>query len=314
VLTNKSAAAAVAQILQDGAVLAGPLQMTFVTGNSASLLNTALAPNNVQLQTQSVTTAGAVPVPPYSVSRLEWSLSTLPLISAVSNSASGNAAIAPNTWTTILGSNLAPAGDTRQWTGGDFVNGRMPSSLDGVSVTVNGKAAYVSYISPAQINVLSPPDAMSGTVQVIVTNNGMISAGFTAQAQALSPSFFAFNGGPYVAATHAAGNLLGPASLYPGSTTPAKPGETIVLYANGFGQTSIPVAGGSILQSGTLSPLPVVKIGGMPATVQFAGLVSPGEFQFNLLVPPGTPDGDQVVTATYNGLATQPGILITIQH
>ena len=98
------------------------------------------------------------------------------------------------------------------------------------------------------------------------------------------------------------------------STTPAKPGETIVLYANGFGPTSIPVVSGSTIQSGTLSPSPLIKIGGVNATVQFAGLVAPGEFQFNVIVPANTPDGDQPITAIYNGLSTQLGTLITIQH
>ena len=123
-----------------------------------------------------------------------------------------------------------------------------------------------------------------------------------------------FNGGPYAAATHANGTLLGPASLYPGSTKPAKPGEVILLYGNGFGPTSTPVASGSSVQSGTLSPLPVVMVGGAAATVQFAGLAAPGEFQFNVAVPPGTPDGDQPITATYGGLTTQAGTAITIQH
>ena len=62
-----------------------------------------------------------------------------------------------------------------------------------------------------------------------------------------------------------------------------------MLYANGFGPTSTPVVAGAVTQSGTLSPLPVVKIGGVTATVQFAGLVSPGEFQFNVVVPPNCP-------------------------
>jgi uncharacterized protein (TIGR03437 family) len=237
-----------------------------------------------------------------------------PVIAEVANAEGESPTIAPNTWVEIKGVNLAPSGDSRVWANSDFANNKMPTQLDGVSATVNGKGSYVYYISPTQINILTPPDAMSGPVQVVVTNNGAASAGFTAQAQALSPSFFVFNGGPYPAATHVNGTLLGPASLYPGSTTPAKPGETIVLYANGFGPTSTPVISGSILQSGTLSPQPVIKIGGTTATVQFAGLVLPGEFQFNVVVPPGTPDGDQPVTATYNGLTTQAGTLITIQH
>jgi len=231
----------------------------------------------------------------------------------VANAEGESPTIAPNTWVEVKGVDLAPAGDSRIWQGSDFVNNQMPVKLDGVSVTVNGKGAYVYYISPGQLNILTPPDAMSGPVQVVVTNNGTVSAAFTAQAQPLSPSFFVFDA-TNVAATHADGTLLGPPTLYPGSTTPAKPGETVVLYANGFGPTSTPVVSGSTVQSGTLSPPPLVKIGGVAAAVQFAGLVAPGEFQFNVIVPASLADGDQPIMATYSGLTTQPGTLLAIQH
>ena len=190
----------------------------------------------------------------------------------------------------------------------------MPVKLDGVSVTVNGKPAYVYFISPTQVNILTPPDAISGSVAVQVTNNGVASAAFTVAAQTASPSFFVFNGGPYIAATHADGSYIGPTTLYPGLTTPAQPGETIVLYANGFGQTSTAIVSGSQTQSGTLTPLPAITIGGVPATVAFAGLVAPGEFQFNVVVPSSLGNGDQAVTATYNGLNTQAGTLITVHQ
>jgi uncharacterized protein (TIGR03437 family) len=87
-----------------------------------------------------------------------------------------------------------------------------------------------------------------------------------------------------------------------------------VLFANGFGPTSSPVVSGSAVQGGTLSPLPVITIGGIAAAVQFAGLVAPGEFQFNVVVPPAIADGDQSITATYNGFTTQSGVLLTVQH
>lgn len=111
-------------------------------------------------------------------------------------------AIAPNTWIETKGANLAPASDSRIWQGSDFTGNQMPQQLDRVSATVNGKSAYVYYISPAQINVLTPPDAIGGAVRVVVTNNGAVGASFTAQARALSPSLFVFGGGPYIAATH----------------------------------------------------------------------------------------------------------------
>jgi uncharacterized protein (TIGR03437 family) len=235
-----------------------------------------------------------------------------PVIAEVANAEGESPTIAPNTWVEIKGVNLAP--DSRTWADSDFVKNQLPSQLDGVSVTVNGKSAFVYYISPQQVNILTPPDAMSGPVQVQVTNNTATSASFTAQAQSLSPSFFVFNGGPYVAATHVNGAYLGPPTLYPGATTPAKPGEVVVLYANGFGPTSTPVTSGSETQSGSLSPLPVIKIGGVAANVQFAGLVAPGQYQFNVAIPASLSDGDQTIAATYSGQTTQAGTLITIQH
>jgi uncharacterized protein (TIGR03437 family) len=237
-----------------------------------------------------------------------------PAVTLVANAEGGVATIAPNSWVEIKGSNLAPAGDTRIWQSPDFVLNHLPTTLDGVSVTVNGVPAYVYYISPAQVNILTPPNAISGSVPVQVSGNGVVSANFMVQAQAESPSFFVFGGGPYIAATHVNGSYIGPTSLYPGLTTPAQPGETIVMYANGFGPTSAPVVSGSETQSGTLSPVPVITIGGVPATVTFAGLVAPGEFQFNVVVPPSLANGGQPTMAMYNGLTTQAGTLITVQQ
>ena len=73
---------------------------------------------------------------------------------------------------------------------------------------------------------------------------------------------------------------------------------------------------GALTQSGILPSPPVIIIGGVPAIVQFAGLVPtvPGEFQFNVTVPLSTPDGDNTVTAVYNGLSTQSGLLLTVQR
>ncbi|MBZ5625595.1 MAG: hypothetical protein LAQ69_43910 [Acidobacteriia bacterium] len=236
-----------------------------------------------------------------------------PVITQVLNAASQSPIIAPNTWVAIYGANLSPAGETRSWQNSDFVNNLMPVQLDFVTATVNGRSAYVSYISPTQLNVLTPPDAMQGLVEVQTTSGGVASAQFAVQAQAISPAFFAFSGGPYVAAEHADGSYLGPAGLVPGEiTTPARPGEVVALFGSGFGPTSTAVVSGSLVQSGTLPTLPVVVIGGITATVQFAGLVFPGEFQFNVVVPPAAPDGDNAVTAVYNGLSTQTGLLLTV--
>jgi uncharacterized protein (TIGR03437 family) len=293
-----------------------PLPHTLTGSMNIGLTNIFLTPPNgsaTALTSANAATLGKLTMNGNNIN-LTYASTPLPTITLVANAEGESPAIAPNTWVEIKGTNLAPSGDSRIWKSADFTNNQMPVMLDGVSVTVNGKSAFVYYISPTQVNILTPPDAISGMVQVIVTNNGATSAAYAVQAQSTSPSFFLFNGGPYVAATHANGSYVGPASLYPGMTTPAKLSETVVLYANGFGPTSSPIVGGSPSQSGTLTPPPTIKIGGLTATVTFAGLVLPGEFQFNVVVPQTLADGDQPISAAYGGVSTPAGALITIQH
>jgi len=78
-----------------------------------------------------------------------------PSISAngVVNSASYQPGVVANAWTTILGTNLAPRTD--DWSR-SIVDGRLPTSLDGVSVMIGGKPAAIAFISTGQLNVLAP--------------------------------------------------------------------------------------------------------------------------------------------------------------
>ena len=244
-----------------------------------------------------------------------------PVSTQILNATGEAATISQNTWVEIKGSNLSQT--TRIWGGGDFVGGQMPTSLDGVSATVNNKPAYIYFISPAQVNILTPLDSSAGTVPVQVKTASGTSTVTTATMQTNSLGFFAFNSDKYAAALHGAGDCvnvnagtcyLGPTSLYPGLTTPAKPGETLVLYANGFGLTDTAITPGAASQSGNLTTKPVVTIGGLPCQVVFAGLAAVGQFQFNVVVPAAAPDGDNALSATYNGSTTHPGVFVTVQH
>lgn len=243
-------------------------------------------------------------------------VSTTPKITLVANAFGDTPLIAPNMWVEIKGSNLAPDGDVRFWSAGDFVNSVMPTRLDGISVKVNGKSAYVYLISPTQINILTPPDALPDSVEVQVTFNGVLSNVFTAPAQAQSLSFFEFvvGGRHYVYGRHTDGGVIGPNNLIPGlTTTPVKPGELVYVAATGFGPTDVPVISGAVTQAGNLpQPFPSVKVGGSPATVSFAGLVGVGTVAIFFTVPNDAPDGDLALTATYNGLSIQPNLLITV--
>jgi uncharacterized protein (TIGR03437 family) len=237
----------------------------------------------------------------------------VPAVTAVANAGSYQPNFTAATWVAIFGTNLSQI--TYAWQSSDFVNGALPTSLQGVSVTINGVPAYISYISPTQINVLAPDDSTIGNVPVQVTTGGVASNAFTTQKVQFSPAFLTFNG-TYVAALHLDYSLLGPPNLLPNATTtPAAPGETVILYAVGFGPTNPPLPTGQLVT--TAEPLAnnvQITIGGAVAQVSFAGLSGPGLYQFNVTVPAGLPSGDATLAATIGGVPTQSGVLITVQQ
>ncbi len=240
--------------------------------------------------------------------------------------ANGGADIAQNTWIAIKGRSLVPSTTPAAgviWsTAPEFAQGKMPTQLGGVSVTVNNIPAFVYFYCSAatsaicasdQINVLTPLDSTLGPVSIVVTNNGSPTTAFTATMQSINPAFLQFGTAGYVAGTHADGTLLGPATLYPGASTPARPGEPIVAYGVGFGLPTKSLVNGSSSQSGSLPSLPVCQIGGNAAAVAFAGLISPGLYQLNLTVPSSATSGDNPLSCIYNGSSTPSGALIAVQ-
>src|SRR5205807_6261103 len=99
------------------------------------------------------------------------------------------------------------------------------------------------------------------------------------QTQVVAPSFFLIGAGAkYIAATHSDGrSLIGPTTLFPNASTPAKPGETIVLYGNGFGATTPAVVNGQVVSSSApTATLPTITFAGIPAQVAFAGITATG--------------------------------------
>jgi uncharacterized protein (TIGR03437 family) len=232
--------------------------------------------------------------------------------------------VGANTYITIAGTNLAST--TRQWGGGDFDSrNRLPTSLDGTSVKVNGKPAYVEFISPTQINAITPADGSTGSgIPVVVTANGQSSTAAVVTYQSIAPSLFAFAPGTadnnkYPAAGHQNGTFVGRNGLFPSApsiTTPAQRNETITLYGTGFGATA-PALGLGLITPGTplypLSTKPVVTIGGVAATVVFSGLAPnfAQVYQLNVTVP-NVPDGDQALVIQTGGLSTQ-ALSLTVQ-
>ena len=242
------------------------------------------------------------------------SLQAAPVISAnaIGNAADTQTGIAQNTYISIFGANLAPV--TRNWTNSDFNGTRLPASLSGVSVSVNGKAAYVYYISPKQIDVLTPADTTTGSVNIVVTSNGLVSGTASVNMQAFSPALFLLKDNKSIAAVHAAGGVVGATTLYPGVSTPAKAGETISFYGTGFGPTNPAFADGQIVAAPlATTTTPTVTFGGQQAQVAYSGLISSGVYQFNVTVPANQVAGDIPVTITMGGVTSTANTIITVQ-
>lgn len=229
--------------------------------------------------------------------------------------------LTPGAWVAIFGANLAP--ESRRWNEAtEIVNGLLPTSLDRVTVTIGGKPAAISYISPTQINVQVPADISMGQVPVAITTAAGASTVIATAAPVL-PGFFTFDG-KYVAAQHApdstgAMHNIGQTNLFGPGTAPAHPGEIIVLYGTGFGQTTRPgptPTGVVVTTANQIDTSPTnltVTIGGQPAAVQFAGITIAGVWQLNVVVPLGLAPGDYPVAATVQGQPTQTSPQITIQ-
>ncbi|HWB95685.1 MAG TPA: choice-of-anchor V domain-containing protein [Bryobacteraceae bacterium] len=242
------------------------------------------------------------------------------------NGASFGPGIQSRSFVSIFGSNFTTA-DPTHWDGSISADGVFPTTLTGVTVSIDGKPAPISYVDSGQINVLAPANATTGSVNVIVSNAYGSSDPIPVIMNASSPAFFTFSpdGGRYIAAQIALPTnpttyeYLAPDGFFGSSTAsrPAKSGDIIVLYGTGFGPTT-PAVDPTLIFSGaapTANPVSVT-IGGQTAQVQFAGISGAGLYQLNVVVPQGVSDGDQpVVATTSDGQSTSTqSVYITVQQ
>src|SRR5262249_2483984 len=228
--------------------------------------------------------------------------SALPVVTSVVNGASFQAGISPNAWVTISGRNFATRASTWDTS---IVAGNLPTTLDGVRVTIGGKPAYVQYTSEGQINVVAGADVPVGLVQVVVTTQVGASTPFTVDSLSYMPAFFMWPASQPVA-THADFSLAAKPGTFAGATTiAAKPGEVIILWATGFGPTSPAAPGGGRVSGTTRSTttFPGVQTQFMNTTVYGAAL-APGYaalYQIAFQVPADFVDGDYPITGSVGG-------------
>jgi uncharacterized protein (TIGR03437 family) len=222
----------------------------------------------------------------------------------VVNAAGLSGDISSGAWASVLGSNLAKT--TRSWNSAELRNGRLPTSLDGVTVTVNGRAAAMSYVSPSQINFQAPDETL-GPVTVEARLDDRVQVSGRINRRAAAPGLFsiASGGREYAAAVHADGSLVN-------DTKPAQPGEAISIFANGLGPTDPPVPSGRAFSGAAgFVQLRVVSIGFASARVDFAGIGGAGLYQVNAIVPELGP-GDHQIKMTVMSQSTQSRIYLAI--
>ena len=240
-----------------------------------------------------------------------------PIISpgGVTANATGLPLIGPNAYVNIIGSNLSPVTDV--WTS-QIINNALPAKLDGVSVTIGGKAAYVQYVSPTQIQVLTPPDLGSGSVAVQVTNSIGASTTAVVTSQQYAPGFFQWANNQPVT-THADYTDAMKNGTYGYTYVPAKPGEYIVLWGTGFGPTTPATPVGTLVPGGTTyytATPPSLTLGGQPMPYYATALASTfaGLYQIVAQVPASMADGDWPIIATIGGVSSPSTVLLTVQH
>jgi uncharacterized protein (TIGR03437 family) len=185
----------------------------------------------------------------------------------------------------------------------------IPTTLDGVQVFVNGQAAPVSLVSASQITALMPYEVSGeyfATFQVSV--NGTKSNLVTVYVDNSAPGIY----------TQTANGLGAGAILHTDysevkASSPAVPGETLLLFMNGLGSVTPQVADGEAASSSPLSisdesdDIFVYLSDGVdaaePASVLFAGLAPgfAGLYQVNFTVPSsGLANGDVLIAFITN--------------
>jgi uncharacterized protein (TIGR03437 family) len=175
----------------------------------------------------------------------------------------------------------------------------LPTTLDGVTVRVNGTAAPLVYVSPTQINFIVPGSTAAGTATVVVTNSDNSTTSGTFTVTATEPGVFRAN--PTVGSTAAAQTTVDGVAIFGTANPDATPRDIVlesgpgarptylILYATGL--RNAPAATPN--DENGVAEAVRVTVQGVPATVAYAGpqgAGAPGSFigldQINLIIPP----------------------------
>ena len=210
-----------------------------------------------------------------------------PVINGIADVADNSAPpLAPGSLASLFGGNLA-----NSTTANSTVP--FPTTLAGTSLTVNNVAAPLNFVSPGQINFQIPyATPTSGTVNVVVTNNGLVSNTFQLAMAPASPGLYT-----YPAVQNGDGTLNS-------AQNPAAPNTVAVVYLTGLGAVTPAVSDGNTT-SGTAVPVAGFNatLAGQPVALLYLGL-TPGVVGFgqaNIQIPGGLAAGSYPFVVTIGG-------------
>jgi uncharacterized protein (TIGR03437 family) len=221
------------------------------------------------------------------------------------SAASYRGPFAPGSLIAIFGSNLAET---------LAESPRLPweTELAGARVVLGGRVLPLQFASNGQINAMVPYDLPANTTQQLIVRKGVrLSSPEAVTVASAQPSVFTKDrsgeGPGIVSAVRTDGTYV----LLVDPQNPVRAGDVLIVYCEGLGPTNPPVPAGAMVPSDRLyeAANPVTAtVGGQPAQVLFAGLVSgfTGLYQVNIVVPAGVPPGDDVpATLTSAGLTSR---------
>lgn len=236
-----------------------------------------------------------------------------PVVTAVTNAASYGTAIAPGQMIDVWGTGLGPAAAVLSSLD---ANGMIATAVGGVRVLFDGVPAPLVFVSSGQISAVAPYFGTSkATTHVQVEYQGTRSDPLVVPVAATAPGLFTAD-----ASGQGQGAILNQDGVTHNSTkAPASPGSVVILWGTGEGVTDPPGVDGR--PAVDVLPKPVasvtVQIGGLPATVQYAGAAPynmPGLFQINVVVPASVQTGDSVpVKVTIGGAPSRDGVTLAVR-
>jgi len=146
-------------------------------------------------------------------------------VSVVNSASYATGWLGPNTFASIFGWNLSDGITASATPGSEGSDG----SFGGVRVLLNGtEPAFVSYVSPHQVNLVIPTDLVGQTATLQLVNNGRAGPKVTLAMHDSAPALFLDLDVTTAIAIHSDGSRVT-------AQSPARAGEAVKLYATGLG-------------------------------------------------------------------------------